>query len=55
MADVRAQFGVLGPVQLSIDGVAQPVGGPKQRAVLAYLLIDVARRSTSVTSNSCSP
>ncbi|WP_327099778.1 hypothetical protein OIE68_13850 [Nocardia vinacea] len=35
-----AQFGVLGPVQLSIDGVAQPVGGPKQRAVLAYLVIN---------------
>ncbi|WP_330256360.1 FHA domain-containing protein [Nocardia sp. NBC_00565] len=40
MADMRAQFGVLGPVQLSIDGVAQPVGGLKQRAVLAYLLIN---------------
>lgn len=40
MAEMRAQFGVLGPVQLSIDGVAQPVGGPKQRAVLAYLVIN---------------
>ncbi|WP_433192393.1 BTAD domain-containing putative transcriptional regulator [Nocardia sp. CA-107356] len=40
MADMRAQFGVLGPVQLSIDGVMRPVGGPKQRAVLAYLVIN---------------
>ncbi|WP_433684518.1 BTAD domain-containing putative transcriptional regulator [Nocardia sp. CA-119907] len=40
MADTRAQFGVLGPVQLSIDGVQRSVGGPKQRAVLAYLVVN---------------
>ncbi|MFC9998758.1 BTAD domain-containing putative transcriptional regulator [Nocardia sp. NPDC127526] len=40
MAEVRAQVGVLGPVQLTIDGVAQQLGGPKQRAVLAYLVIN---------------
>lgn len=43
MSDVRARFGVLGPVQLTIDGVAQPLGGIKQRAVLAYLLINANR------------
>lgn len=38
MAEVR--FGVLGPVQLVIDGTVQALGGPKQRAVLAYLVIN---------------
>ncbi|WP_433563045.1 BTAD domain-containing putative transcriptional regulator [Nocardia sp. CA-151230] len=47
MSDVRAQVGVLGPVQLTIDGVAQQLGGPKQRAVLAYLAIN-ANRPVSV-------
>lgn len=49
MAEVRAQVGVLGPVELTIDGVAQQLGGPKQRAVLAYLLIN-ANRPVSVES-----
>ncbi|WP_067697783.1 BTAD domain-containing putative transcriptional regulator [Nocardia jejuensis] len=47
MAEVRAQVGVLGPVQLTIDGVEQQLGGPKQRAVLAYLTIN-ANRPVSV-------
>ncbi|WP_067816810.1 BTAD domain-containing putative transcriptional regulator [Nocardia inohanensis] len=47
MAEVRAQVGVLGPVELTIDGVAQQLGGPKQRAVLAYLAIH-ANRPVSV-------
>ncbi|WP_067710623.1 BTAD domain-containing putative transcriptional regulator [Nocardia yamanashiensis] len=47
MAQVRAQVGVLGPVELTIDGVAQQLGGPKQRAVLAYLVIH-ANRPVSV-------
>ena len=33
------QFGVLGPVQVSRDGEAVPLGGPKQRALLAFLLL----------------
>ncbi|ASF12925.1 regulator [Nocardia brasiliensis] len=37
------QFSMLGAVELSIDGVRQPLGGPKQRAVLAYLLINANR------------
>mgnify|MGYP002652863473 CR=1 FL=1 len=32
-------FEVLGPLQLTIDGVAQPLGGAKPRAVLAKLII----------------
>ncbi|PXX52681.1 DNA-binding SARP family transcriptional activator [Nocardia tenerifensis] len=47
MTEVRARFGVLGAVELAIDGVAQALGGPKQRAVLAYLVIN-ANRPVSV-------
>ncbi|MEC3951943.1 BTAD domain-containing putative transcriptional regulator [Nocardia sp. CDC153] len=47
MGEVRANLGVLGPVQLAIDGVEQQLGGPKQRAVLAYLAIN-ANRPVSV-------
>lgn len=43
MSDMRAEFGVLGPVQLTIDEVAQPLGGVKQRAVLAYLVVNANR------------
>ncbi|MFI6956011.1 BTAD domain-containing putative transcriptional regulator [Nocardia sp. NPDC050408] len=43
MSDMRAGYGVLGPVQLTIDGVAQPLGGVKQRAVLAYLVVNANR------------
>ncbi|GAB0102167.1 response regulator transcription factor EmbR [Nocardia sp. JMUB6875] len=49
MGEVRAQVGVLGPVRLTIDGVEQQLGGPKQRAVLAYLAIN-ANRPVSVES-----
>lgn len=40
MGEVRAQFGLLGPMELTIDGVVRPTGGPKQRAVLAYLVVN---------------
>jgi DNA-binding SARP family transcriptional activator len=33
-------FGVLGPLQVSVDGQPMPLGTPKQRAVLALLLIN---------------
>ncbi|MBH0776500.1 BTAD domain-containing putative transcriptional regulator [Nocardia bovistercoris] len=49
MAEGRAWFGVLGPVELTVDGSARPLGGPKQRAVLAYLVIN-ANRPVSVDS-----
>src|SRR5439155_23334607 len=34
------EFLVLGPVEVRIDGTAVPLGGPKQRALLALLLLD---------------
>ncbi|MBO0678188.1 FHA domain-containing protein [Mycolicibacterium sp. S2-37] len=40
-------FGLLGPLQLVIDGVDTPLGTPKQRAVLAMLLIN-RNRAVSV-------
>jgi DNA-binding SARP family transcriptional activator len=39
-AAMAVQFGVLGPLQISADGVDIPVGAAKQRAVLAALLIN---------------
>ncbi|MFE9581686.1 BTAD domain-containing putative transcriptional regulator [Nocardia sp. NPDC006044] len=49
MTEARAQFGVLGAVELTIDGAGQALGGPKQRAVLAYLVIN-ANRPVSVAA-----
>jgi SARP family transcriptional regulator, regulator of embCAB operon len=40
MADNGAEFGVLGPLQICVDGAAVALGTPKQRAVLAMLLIN---------------
>lgn len=39
----RWRFSVLGPLEASCDGVALPLGGPKQRSVLALLLVDAGR------------
>ncbi len=36
-------YGVLGQLQVRRDGIALDLGGPRQRAVLARLLIDVGR------------
>lgn len=33
-------FGVLGPLQVLVDGEPQALGGPKQRAILALLLLN---------------
>jgi DNA-binding SARP family transcriptional activator/WD40 repeat protein len=33
------RFGVLGPIEVWIDGRPVPLGGPKQRALLAFLLL----------------
>jgi YVTN family beta-propeller protein len=38
-----AAFGVLGPLQVLRAGRAVPLGGPRQRAVLALLLLEVNR------------
>jgi SARP family transcriptional regulator, regulator of embCAB operon len=40
MADRRLGFGVLGPLQMSVDGIPVALGTPKQRAVLAMLVIN---------------
>jgi DNA-binding SARP family transcriptional activator len=40
MADKRLEFGLLGPLEMSIDGTLVPLGTPKQRAVLAMLVIN---------------
>jgi DNA-binding SARP family transcriptional activator len=37
------EFGVLGPLQLSIGGALVPLGTPKQRAVLAVLVVNANR------------
>jgi DNA-binding SARP family transcriptional activator len=36
----RVEFQVLGPLEVRIDGRALPLGGPKQRALLALLLLN---------------
>jgi YVTN family beta-propeller protein len=38
-----AQFGMLGPLEVSRCGRAVPLGGPRQRAVLALLLLEANR------------
>jgi YVTN family beta-propeller protein len=38
-----AEFGILGPLQVSQAGSAVPLGGPRQRAVLALLLLEANR------------
>jgi DNA-binding SARP family transcriptional activator len=38
-APVRARFAVLGPLEVEVGGRAIPLGGRKQRAVLAHLII----------------
>src|SRR5438552_19049738 len=43
MAARRLEFRVLGPLAVRVDGLSVPVGGPKQRAVLAMLLLSANR------------
>src|SRR6185437_16087205 len=38
-----AEFGILGPLEVSRAGYAVPLGGPRQRAVLALLLLEANR------------
>ncbi|UDM35450.1 response regulator transcription factor EmbR [Mycobacterium ulcerans] len=40
MVDKRLEFGLLGPLEMTIDGELVPLGTPKQRAVLAMLVIN---------------
>ena len=34
------RFGLLGPLELTFDGASVPLGGPKQRVILATLLMN---------------
>lgn len=49
MVDRRLEFGLLGPMEMSVEGTLVPLGTPKQRAVLAMLLIN-RNRPVSVES-----
>jgi ABC-type transport system substrate-binding protein/DNA-binding SARP family transcriptional activator len=40
---VSAEFGILGPLEVCRSGRAVPLGGPRQRAVLALLLLEANR------------
>src|SRR5215469_785192 len=37
------EFGILGPLEVQVSGRAVPLGGPRQRAVLALLLLEANR------------
>jgi len=43
MTENRIGFGVLGPLQVTVDGVPVSLGTPKQRAVLAVLVMNRSR------------
>jgi DNA-binding SARP family transcriptional activator len=49
MVDKRLEFGLLGPLEMSVDGALVPLGTPKQRAVLAMLVMN-RNRPVSVES-----
>ena len=39
----RVEFRILGPLEIRVDGVSAPIGGRKQRALLAMLLLSANR------------
>jgi WD40 repeat protein/DNA-binding SARP family transcriptional activator len=43
MPSSRLEFRILGPLTVRVDGVSLPIGGPKQRALLAMLLMSANR------------
>ncbi|MGZ4335357.1 MAG: nSTAND1 domain-containing NTPase, partial [Gaiellaceae bacterium] len=43
MAASRLEFRILGPLSVRVDGAPVPIGGPKQRALLALLLLSANR------------
>lgn len=49
MGNARLEFGVLGPLQMSVNGTPVSLGAAKQRAVLAMLVIN-RNRPVSVES-----
>ena len=47
----RFQFRLLGPLELASGGAVLPVGGPRQRALLAFLLLhadEVVKRGSLI-------
>jgi hypothetical protein len=40
---MAVKFGILGPLEVRRSGHAVPLGGPRQRAVLALLLLEANR------------
>jgi YVTN family beta-propeller protein len=43
VADGGLEFRILGPLEVRVDGVAVQLGGPRQRALLAFLLLSANR------------
>jgi len=43
MSASRLEFRILGPLVVRVDGSSVAIGGPKQRALLALLLLDANR------------
>ncbi|MEP7021168.1 MAG: BTAD domain-containing putative transcriptional regulator, partial [Pseudonocardiales bacterium] len=47
MTDHAVEFRTLGPIELMVDGQSVPLGGPKQRTLLALLLLAEGRALSS--------
>ena len=43
MTSGRLEFRILGPLSVRVDGTEVPIGGPKQRGLLALLLLSANR------------
>jgi DNA-binding SARP family transcriptional activator len=54
MATPRIEFRILGPLTVLVDGSPIAIGGPKQRALLALLLISANRVASRATASSAS-
>jgi hypothetical protein len=50
-----AQFGVLGPLQVRVGDESVPLGTPKQRAVLAMLIVNGHPRGRAPRCTPTSP
>jgi DNA-binding SARP family transcriptional activator len=49
MTETKIGFGVLEPLQMTVDGTSVALGTPKQRAVLAMLVVN-RNRPESIAS-----
>ena len=43
LAGMAVRFAILGPLAVEVDGVARPLGSPRQRAILGILLLNANR------------